>query len=90
MQNSSNEWLKTTNLQLSQKSFKTCLRKLIILEPFIPFNDLFFLFLKIKQKKREKNFKLPQKSAKGNAIYIVNALKVFLKKMKQKRPLKKI
>ena len=90
MQNSSNEWLKTTNLQLSQKSFKTCLRKLIILEPFIPFNDFFFFIFKNQTKKKRKNFKLPQKSAKGNAIYIVNALKVFLKKMKQKRSLKKI
>ena len=31
----------------------------------------------------------PQKSAKEDAINIVNALKVYLKKMKQKRPLKK-
>jgi len=97
-------WLKTTNLQLSQKSFKTCLRKLIIIATFIPRNNLLF-YLKSKKnqtnKKNRKKKKLdnffcflifrncPQKSANGDAINIVNAFKVFLKKMKQKRPLKK-
>ena len=51
-------------------------------------------FKKKKKKKRKKsdnfffNFsKLPKK--KGDVIYIVNALQVFLKRMKQKRPLEK-
>ena len=44
VQNFSIKWLKTTNLQLSQKSFKTCLRKLIILATFIPRNNLLFYF----------------------------------------------
>ena len=44
VQNFSNKWLKTTNLQLSQKSFKTCLRKLIIIATFIHRNNLLFYF----------------------------------------------
>jgi hypothetical protein len=104
VQHFSIKWLETTNLQLSQKSFKTCLRKLIIIATFIPRNNLLFYFLKIKKnqtnkknqkKKLDKFFfflifrNCPQKSANGDAINIVNAFKVFLKKMKQKRPLKK-
>ena len=38
--------------------------------------------------KKIKNLNCPQKGAKGDAVYIVNALKVFLKRIKQKRPLK--
>ena len=41
MLNFSNKWPKTTNLQLSQKSFKPCFRKLTIILPFIPFNQSF-------------------------------------------------
>ena len=44
VQHFSNKWLKTTNLQLSKKSFRTCLRKMTIIAPFIPSNNLLFFF----------------------------------------------
>ena len=92
--------LKTTNLQLSQKSFKACLRKLIIIAPFIHRNNLSFYFKKLgkkskkqkKSKKEEKKYdnfyffifrNCSKKGVKGDTVYIVNALKVFLKRMKQ-------
>ena len=80
VQHFSNKWLKTTHFQLSQKRFKTCLRKLTIIAPFIHRNNLYFIFFKYKNKKkktkkREKesdkfllllNFsKLPQKRCQG-------------------------
>ena len=40
-----NKWLKTTDLQLSQKSFKTSLRKLTIIASFNHHNLLFNFFL---------------------------------------------
>ena len=97
----SNKWLITAHLQLSQKSLKTCLRKMTIIAPFISRNSLFFISKNQKKnkKKREKNLthfllfnfrNCPKKGAKGDAVYIiVNALKVFLNRMKQKRPLEK-
>ena len=92
------------HLKLSQKSFKTFLRKLTIIASVIPRNNLFFLIKKAKKnqqkktKKREKKVgqffffifrKCPKKGAKGDAVYIFNALQVFLKRMKQKRQLEK-
>ena len=62
--NFSNEWLKTAHLQLSQKSFKTCLRKLTIIAPFIPWIIFYFNFFKIKKlqkktkKRREKKIRI--------------------------------
>ena len=55
--NFSNKWLRTTNLQLSQKSFKTSLRKLTIIASFIHRNNLLFYFFLNKkiEKKEEKN-----------------------------------
>ena len=42
-------------------------------------------------KKRRKKVEIaPKKGDKGDVVFIVNALKVFLKRMKQKRPPKKI
>ena len=66
-----------TNLQLSQKSFKTCLGKLTIIAPFIPRNNLlfgqFFFY----------NFlKLPPNKCQRGAVYIFNAFREFLKRMK--------
>ena len=95
VQNFSIKWLKTTNLQLSQKSFKTCLRKLIIIATFIPRNNLLFYFFKIKKiikqtKKIEKIFRnCPQKSANGDAINIVNAFKVFWRRWNRRGHWKK-
>ena len=81
------------HLQLSQKSFITCLRKLTIIAPFILRNNLLVYFF-LNKKKRDFFFfnfqNCPKKGAKGDAVYIVKALKVFLTRMKQKRPLKKI
>ena len=90
MLNFSNKWLKTTNSQLSQKSFKTCLRKLTIIARFIHRNNLLFYFLTNK-KIEEKNFKrrkkldnivifsifrnCPKKGVKGDAIYFANSPK---------------
>ena len=51
------EWLKTTNLQLPQKSFKACLRKLTI-APFIPRNNILYYFQKLEKKSnKQKNSK---------------------------------
>ena len=100
MQNFSKEWLKTAHLQLSQKSFKACLKKADNHSTFYSSQQSFILFLKIEEKNQtNKNIEkkknksrncTKKKIAKGDAVYIVNALKEFLKKMKQKRPLKKI
>ena len=95
VQNFSNKWLKTTHLQFSQKSFKPCLRKLTIIAPFIPHQKI--KQTKKRRKKRRKkvwNFffpfsKLPQKRCQGGRRLHCQSLKVFLKRMKQKRPLKK-
>ena len=84
------------------------MRKLTIIAPFIPRNNLLFYFFlnqkikkkfKKKRKKRDKKIRqilfiwffetAPKKGAKGDAVYNVSALKVFLKRMKQKRPLEK-
>ena len=55
VQHFSNKWLKTAHLQLSQKSFKTCLGKLTIIAPFIPYSSSFFFFFFLNKKIKKKN-----------------------------------
>ena len=85
----SNEWLKTTNLQLSQEKFKTCLRKLTIIAPFIHRNNILF---NLKKKKSLTSFffsKLSQKRCQGWHRLHCQRPQIVLKRMKQKRQLKK-
>ena len=86
---------RTTNSQLSQKSFKTCLRKLTIIAPFIycihflKNKKILKLNLKKMKKIRQNNFRnCPKKGVKRDAIYFVNSPKFYEEDVAE-RPLKK-
>ena len=65
-----------TNSQLSQNSFKTCLRKLTIIAPFIHRNNLLFYF-----KTNKKNWKRQKKTKKiGQPFFLF-----YFSKLPQKR-----
>ena len=81
----------TQNSQLSQKSFKTCLRKLTIIPPFIHRNNLLFYFLIntknfnffLKRKKRRKKSDIlfleiaPKKVSRGTPSTLSTPSKWF-------------
>ena len=68
-------WKKVRNLKKNQKNQK----KIIKIKKKFKIGQVFFYLI-------YRN--CPQKGAQGNAVYILSAIKVFLKRMKQKKLLK--
>ena len=85
VQHFSNKWLKTAHLQLSQKSFKACLRKLTIIASFIHHKNLLIFFLIKKSKKiNEKSTK--KKRKKAGQIFFLKLFEIAQKKVPRGTP----
>ena len=81
--------LETQNDQLTiilQKSFKTCLRKLIIIATFIPRNNLLFYFLKIKQKSNKQKKSRKKRKKAGQIFFLLQFLEIAPKKVPMGMP----